>query len=326
MRDTNINLWTDKEFIDTVKKLEAYNSYQDKVEFIFSLLNPSSDDLEPLLHPVLRTIKKETFCFGLPINNKHDANNIANAIIGKLTSEFYQSESKGLNDRIEKCFSIDDIKDLINEEIKLIKAEVFSRRNLDYAERLYTIGYSNQKTNKEYNFSLPLNVNNETLPTHYFSIGIFFSIARGGKDCLIEKDLNRLLRDLKSGKSIYNQKFNNKFDTPIDRSYDDNLNGIDPLRLIDPDFKSLFLEAEKKATDNTLKFKTAIRCAAFCELLFDVKKYILYTDTRQKTMVSFAKGRYDIHILKALATSKKADREKNKNKTVKKMPPLNRCF
>jgi hypothetical protein len=107
---------------------------------------------------------------------------------------------------------------------------------------------------------------------------------------------------------------------------DDAKNLIDPLSLIDPAFKGLFLKAEKKATENTLKFDTAIRCAAFCEFLYDIKKYISPTKTRQKTMVSFAKNRYDIDISKALATSKKEDREKNINKTIKKMQPLIRCF
>ncbi len=101
---------------------------------------------------------------------------------------------------------------------------------------------------------------------------------------------------------------------------------IDPLTFIDPYFLQLFINAEKKANLNTGAFKTAIRCAAFCELLYEKKYIINVKDRRQKTMINFAKGRYGIDITNSLAASKKADRENHKYKTVAKNPPLIKCF
>lgn len=99
----------------------------------------------------------------------------------------------------------------------------------------------------------------------------------------------------------------------------------DPLNFIDPDLINVFMESEKLALGATGKFNSKIRCAAFCELLYD-KKYILQTKTRIKTMVSFAKQKYNIDIEGSLAASKKTDRNNHKIRSVNKMPGLKNCF
>ncbi len=102
-------------------------------------------------------------------------------------------------------------------------------------------------------------------------------------------------------------------------------NFIDPLTFIEPDILDFFIKAEKKALGEAGKFETDIRCAAFCELLY-FRTYIMHTKTRQATMNEFSKGRYGINIKKALATTKKQDREKHKNYSVGGRIPLKNCF
>lgn len=114
-------------------------------------------------------------------------------------------------------------------------------------------------------------------------------------------------------------------DGPVKYFDDEETKPNDSLIFIDPDVIGSFLNAEKKALGKDGKFKTEIRCAAFCEILYS-KKYIMHTTTRQKTINDFAKIRYSIVVLKALHASKKANREKHKTNTVSGLNPLKNCF
>ncbi|HTB99319.1 MAG TPA: hypothetical protein VK705_01415 [Ferruginibacter sp.] len=107
--------------------------------------------------------------------------------------------------------------------------------------------------------------------------------------------------------------------------YGPNISLVDPMCFVDPFILQSFLDAEKKALKSSDKFSNAIRCAAFCEILYE-KKYIINTKTRRKTMNNFAKSKYGIDITIALSTKNSVPRERHKNKTVNNMPPLNRCF
>jgi len=107
---------------------------------------------------------------------------------------------------------------------------------------------------------------------------------------------------------------------------DQNDKAVDPLSFIDPDFIDLFLRSEAKATDGTAKFTTAIRCAAFVELLYDRKYLVPVKNLRQQTMIRFAKCRYHIDIKNALAASKNPARQDNKTRAINGKPPLNKSF
>lgn len=102
---------------------------------------------------------------------------------------------------------------------------------------------------------------------------------------------------------------------------------VDPMTFIDPLIRNQFLEAEKKALMAANTFSSAIRCAAWCELLYS-KKYIKNTNTRQRTMNDFSKTKYGIDIMRALAATreKKAARENHKNNKVNDQIPLKNCF
>ena len=100
---------------------------------------------------------------------------------------------------------------------------------------------------------------------------------------------------------------------------------IDPLSFIDQYLLNLFHEVEGRALGSSGKFISKIRCAAFCEMLYE-KKLIKQTKTRIKTMVSFAKSKYGMDIKVSLSSSKKDDRNNHKNKTVNKVPSLKYCF
>ena len=106
-----------------------------------------------------------------------------------------------------------------------------------------------------------------------------------------------------------------------------NENKIDSLTFIEPFFLTLFIDAEKKALGDLSTFKSKIRCAAFCEILYE-RKYITNSDNRVITMSSFAKTRYNLNIKVSLAAArnKKEDRNNHKNRTVNKMPALKNCF
>lgn len=104
-----------------------------------------------------------------------------------------------------------------------------------------------------------------------------------------------------------------------------NLSDIGPLSFIDPYVLEFFIKVEKKALGVSGKFTSDIRCAAFCEMLYE-KKYIIQTKTRRITMNDFAKSRYGIDIGQALTTGKKIERKKHKNRKVDMQEPLKNCF
>jgi hypothetical protein len=99
---------------------------------------------------------------------------------------------------------------------------------------------------------------------------------------------------------------------------------VDPLSFLRKEFISLFLSSEKKALGKKPNF-SAMRCAAFCELLYE-KKYFNSTKLKIKTLSAFALARYGLDIKNSLATSKKADRKNHQEKTVSNDIPLKKCL
>jgi len=99
-----------------------------------------------------------------------------------------------------------------------------------------------------------------------------------------------------------------------------------PMDFIDPDFHDLFLQAEKLALGDSRKFSSLVRCAAFCEMLYAEKKYMLAAKHNVVTMTSFAKQRYGMNIKGALHPSKSIARNNHKTRSVKDMPALKNCF
>ena len=97
-----------------------------------------------------------------------------------------------------------------------------------------------------------------------------------------------------------------------------------PLSFLKEEIISLFFSSEKKALGNKPNF-SAIRCAAFCELLYE-KKYFNPTKLKIKTLSAFALAKYGLDIKNSLASSKKADRKNHQEKTVSNDIPLRKCF
>jgi hypothetical protein len=100
----------------------------------------------------------------------------------------------------------------------------------------------------------------------------------------------------------------------------------DPFVFIDEFVKQSFLDAEKKATNGTGEFKSLIRCAAFCELIYYERAYIINTKTPLKTMIAFAKSRYKMNISTAIAPAKNKERQEHQQKVKSGLPPLKNCL
>ena len=105
----------------------------------------------------------------------------------------------------------------------------------------------------------------------------------------------------------------------------ENLKKVDALTFINPSIISLFYIAEEKALGIGGKFPNKIRCAAFCEILYE-RKYITQSKQNQKQMRDFALARYQLNISNALLSVKQEARNKHKNFTVDGMPPLKNFF
>ena len=105
----------------------------------------------------------------------------------------------------------------------------------------------------------------------------------------------------------------------------ENLKNVDALTFINSSIISLFYIAEEKALGIDGKFPNKIRCAAFCELLYE-KRYIIQSKQNQKQMRDFALARYQLNISNALLSVKQEARNKHKNFTVDGMPPLKNYF
>jgi hypothetical protein len=91
--------------------------------------------------------------------------------------------------------------------------------------------------------------------------------------------------------------------------------------LINIEFLQLIERAEGKAKPNL----SNIRCAAFCEVLYE-KKYIKQTRTRVKTMTQFAISRYGLDIGKSLLASKKKVRKNYKTHPIAGQKSIESCF
>ena len=98
----------------------------------------------------------------------------------------------------------------------------------------------------------------------------------------------------------------------------------DPLSFLRDEFVSLFSSKEKIALGNKANF-SAIRCAAFCELLYE-KKYFKPTKQKIKTLIAFAMSKYGLDIKNSLSSSKKTDRKNHQEKIVSNDTPLRNCF
>lgn len=102
-----------------------------------------------------------------------------------------------------------------------------------------------------------------------------------------------------------------------------------PLKLIDAEILQLFIEAEKKATNNTLKFSSEIRCAAFCEQLF-IRNYFTtkFNGKKQDRTIQkqFAFSRYGMDIKTGFASKNKVERNKHVTNKVDGLLPLRNCF
>jgi hypothetical protein len=105
--------------------------------------------------------------------------------------------------------------------------------------------------------------------------------------------------------------FIDKFTLPTKDNLEASNPPIDPLSNIDPMLHQLFFEKESKAKNKNNQWDTKIKCAAFCELLWN-NKYLGEKKERIKKCNDFAKGRYGIDISVQLDRTKKPDREKHK--------------
>ncbi|MFN6387453.1 MAG: hypothetical protein ACK4X2_03975 [Bacteroidota bacterium] len=110
-------------------------------------------------------------------------------------------------------------------------------------------------------------------------------------------------------------------------SYFENLTGetstTSPMwqDLINIELLQLIEIAEGKAKPNL----SNIRCAAFCEVLYE-KKYIKHTITRVKTMTQCAMSRYGRDIGKSLLASKKKIRKNYKTHPIAGQKSIESCF
>lgn len=102
--------------------------------------------------------------------------------------------------------------------------------------------------------------------------------------------------------------------------YDDWKNYVNPL------FVDLLCQVEEKVLNSKPTFDSTIRCAAFCELLYEKKYLINQKIKNRQTMASFATLRYRLNIADALKTSKKPARENHKIRKVSNLSPLKSFF
>jgi hypothetical protein len=131
---------------------------------------------------------------------------------------------------------------------------------------------------------------------------------------------DRIIQNYIDDLETRNEKNNSTKTTP---SLESNLKD-DALELIDDMLQDRFLTIEKKATIDG-SFNTNIRCAAFCELLYD-KGYLKKAKNKRIKQNDFAKKRYGINIESALKPSKKVERKKHIDNKVHNQQSLKSCF
>lgn len=103
----------------------------------------------------------------------------------------------------------------------------------------------------------------------------------------------------------YKQHIENKLNT--NRTFDPEK----AMELIEPDLRNIFLEKESQAQNENGGWDSQIKCAAFCELLFE-KKYLINRTNRIKHTHAFFKQRYGGNIEIQLKKGKKSERDKHK--------------
>jgi len=122
------------------------------------------------------------------------------------------------------------------------------------------------------------------------------------------RDFEQALPAKKRSRSIELQDLADKFLKWVDgRNKEDN-----SQYYIEPSIHGLFLEKEAKAKNKNGEWDSKIRCAAFCELLYD-NKYLGEKKHRINQCNAFAKSRY-FDITNQLQHTKIKEREMHKNK------------
>lgn len=169
----------------------------------------------------------------------------------------------------------------------------------------------------------------ETRKKRLYNVYLYVIVGEGDRTVFDNfkptKDHAEFINYIFSAYEIYYNKLKNECDILFDK-YLELANHKKPevnnwIDLIEPLMLPLIENAEKKANHKS----SAIRCAAFCELLFE-KKYIKPTNTRVKTLTTFAASRYGLNISNALKKSKEDDRNEHKNFSKSGFEPLKKCF
>lgn len=99
---------------------------------------------------------------------------------------------------------------------------------------------------------------------------------------------------------------------------------IDAMTLIKASKQQAFIAIHEKLIKE-LPFKSAIRCAAFCTLLFG-KDFFINQKNRKVMMNNFAVNKYGVDIYTSLASSKKEHWGKYQTQTIRNLPPLKNYF
>lgn len=137
------------------------------------------------------------------------------------------------------------------------------------------------------------------------------------------------LPNLKNKPLFFDRIIQNHIDNLEGRNQYKKIEVSDPLELIDKDILPLFIDAEKKATTNTLKFSSEIRCAAFCEQLF-IRNYFTTKRNGKKQdrtiQKKFAFIRYGMDIKTGFLSKNKIERNKHVINKVDGLEPLKNCF
>jgi hypothetical protein len=153
-------------------------------------------------------------------------------------------------------------------------------------------------------------------------------IVAHGDESILDGSYKASEKEIDYLKDVFNTYESCFFDLKAEcESYFQNLTGVtittSPMwqDLINIELLQLIERAEGKAKPDL----SNIRCAAFCEVLYE-KKYIKQTITRVKTMTQFAISRYGRDIGKSLLASKKKARKYYKTHTIAGQKSIESCF
>ena len=102
-------------------------------------------------------------------------------------------------------------------------------------------------------------------------------------------------------------------------------NKTNALNLIFPALHERFLDCECIATNETREFVTQIRCATFCEQIYN-KNYFHKSNNSREVITRFALSRYGINIKNSLSKAKEKERKKHLMQKMNGLNPLKNCF